>query len=292
MTNFLQLRLCLSVACISFVIYAVTSPIGIMVDMGVFNFVMALLNLRHAAELVYRKRYIEFPEEQEQIYMELFSQYMTRVQFKALADISVIRQDKARVTMKEEGDLVTSLCILVKGQVEVRRKEKILNVLFKNEILEAPEWVRSNLDPEGSRLTVSFTTTTDVVYIKYTRELLVGLLKNNSAIRSAVLAVLGIRVSELWLRGLDRKVERGLLLKTPLDEKTKKSLVASGQVETKITEVDDLLQIIGLTHSRRSVPNEFKISLKSDPECTSESDRNGDQDVSAKGLNQTTLRIH
>jgi len=197
MTDFLQLRLCLSVACIGFVIYALTSPIGIMVDMGVFNFVMALLNLRHASELVYRKRHIEFPEEQEQIYTSLFSQYMTRVQFKALADISVIRQNKAGVTMKEIGDLVTSLCIIVKGQVEVRRKEKILNVLYKNDILEAPEWLKSNLDPEGIRFTVSFTTVTNVVYIKYTRELLSGILVNDDAIRSAVLAVLGIRVSEL-----------------------------------------------------------------------------------------------
>jgi len=122
---------------------------------------------------------------------------MTRVQFKELSDISIIRTEKSRVTMKKEGDLVTSLCILVKGQVEVLREGRLLNVLCRNEILEAPEWVRTNLNPEGTRFTVSFVTATDVVYVKFTRELLAGIIKKDRTIRSAVLAVLGIRVSEL-----------------------------------------------------------------------------------------------
>lgn len=176
--------------------------------MGMFNIVMALLNIRHAVVLVYKKRYIEFTEEMEQIYRTLFAQYMTRVQFKELSDISLIRSEKARVTMKKEGDLVTSLCILVKGQVEVRRGGRLLNVLSKNEILEAPEWVKTNLNPEGTRFTLSFVTATDVVYVKFTRELLAGILEKDPTIRSAFLAVLGIRVSELWLRSLDRKIYR------------------------------------------------------------------------------------
>jgi len=208
LTDFLQLRICLSIACISFVIYSIRAPVGVMADMGMFNIVMALLNIRHAVVLVYKKRYIEFAEEMEQIYTTLFSQYMTRVQFKELSDISLIRSEKARVAMKKEGDLVTSLCILVKGQVEVRRGGRLLNVLCKNEILEAPEWVKTNLNPEGTRFTLSFVTATDVIYVKFTRELLAGILEKDPTIRSAFLAVLGIRVSELWLRSLDRKVDR------------------------------------------------------------------------------------
>lgn len=52
---------------------------------------------------------------------------------------------------------------------------------------------------------MSFVTATDVVYVKFTREMLAGIISKDRAIRSAVLAVLGIRVSELWLRSLDRK---------------------------------------------------------------------------------------
>jgi len=200
LTDFFKLRLFLTLACISFVFYSATSPIGIMADMGIFNFVMALLNIRHGTCLLYMKRYIEFSTELEQIYSVLFSRYMTRVQFKELADISVIRQSKSQVTMKEEGDLVTSLCILVKGQVEVRRKGRRINTLYQNETLEAPDWVRSNLNPEGRRLDVGFVTETDVIYIKFTRELLVRVIEKDQAIRNAVLAVLSIRVSELWLR--------------------------------------------------------------------------------------------
>jgi len=209
LSDFLQLRIWLTIACISSIIFAITSPIGIMIDIGMFNFVMVLLNIRHAVVLVYKKRYIEFADEMEQIYTALFMRYMTRVQFKELVDIALIRSDQAKVTMKEEGDLVTSLCILVKGRVEVRRNDQLLNVLNKNDILEAPEWVKSNLDPEGTRFTVSFFTATDVVYVKFTREKLSRIIKKDPAIQSAVLAVLGIRISELWLRSLDRNVARG-----------------------------------------------------------------------------------
>jgi len=167
---------------------------------------MALLNFRHAVILIYDKRYIEFSVELEQIYVQLFSPYMTRVEFQDLADVAVIRQSKAKVVMKEEGDLVTSLCIIVSGQVEVRRNGKQINVLNENAILEAPDWVRTNLNPEGSRFTVSFATVTNVRYVKFTRELLANVLNNNIEIRYAVLAVLGIKVSDLWLQSIDRKI--------------------------------------------------------------------------------------
>jgi len=210
LTELLSLRICLIAGCLFYVIYSLTSPISVMVDMGIFNFVMVLLNIYHAVVLLYQKRYIDFPDELEQIYTVLFSRYMTRVQFKELADIAVIRRCKARVTMKEEGDFVTSLCILVNGQVDVRRKGCLLNVLYKNEILEAPDWVRTNLNPEGKRFDVSFVTATNVIYIKFSRELLVGVIKNNHDICSAVLAVLSIRVSEIWLRGVELKVRESM----------------------------------------------------------------------------------
>jgi len=180
-----------------------------MTDMGIFNFVMVLLNIYHAVVLVYDKRHIEFPEELEQIYTVLFSRYMSRVQFQELAAVAVIRQSRPRETMKEEGDFVTSLCILVKGHVHVKRRRRLVNVLCKNDILEAPVWVRSNLNPEGRRFDVSFVTATKVIYIKFSRELLVGVIEKNHEIRSALLAVLSIRVSEIWLSGVDPELGEG-----------------------------------------------------------------------------------
>jgi hypothetical protein len=139
LTNFLQLRLCLIGSCICFALYTTHTRNGIKLDMALFNLVTGLLNIQHAVVLVYRMRYIEFSEELEQIYTKLFSLYMTRVQFGKLSKIAVIRHSKANVIMKEEGDFVTSLCIIVKGHVDVKRKGRRINVLFKNEILEAPD---------------------------------------------------------------------------------------------------------------------------------------------------------
>jgi len=200
--SFLQLRLCLTLACICFVVYALTSPIGIMMDMLMFNFVMALLNLSHAVTLIYEKRHIDFDANYEQIYINLFASYMARTDFQKLVTHAVVREEKHGVVMKQEGDLVTSLCILVKGNIVVKRDSKVINRLGVNEILEAPEWVRSNLNPETTRFKLSFVSEGNVTYVKWSRETLCEVLKENPKIKSSVLAVLGIKTAELWLRSV------------------------------------------------------------------------------------------
>merc|ERR1719419_1331005 len=225
-----------------------------MVDMCIFNVVMGLLNIYHAVVLVYKKCWIEFSEELEQIYTTLFSRYISRVQFKNLADIAVLRQMKAGVIMKEEGDFVTSLCIIVKGQVDVKRRGRLINVLYENEILEAPDWVRTNLNPDGRRFDVSFVTTTEVIYIKLARELLVGVLEKNDDIRSAVLAVLSIGVSEIWLRGVHRKLSgESMLTRSSLEGKTSQNQELSLHLRKKSV----------LWNNRFSVANYLEIKPES-----------------------------
>merc|ERR1711879_338959 len=202
--NYLNLRLCLAVACTCFVVYAITSPIGIMLDMLVFNFSMILLNLSHAIMLIYEKRHIDFEPEFEQIYCNLFATYMSRPLFKRLVKIALVREEKCGTVMKRDGDLVTSLCIIIRGTVLVKRGGKVVNTLTSNEFIEAPEWVRSNLNPEDTRLNLTFVTQGSVTYVKWSRETLVTVIQKYPEIKHAVLAVLGIKTAELWLRSVRR----------------------------------------------------------------------------------------
>ena len=120
--HFLSLRVCLSIGCLLFAIWAITSA-PILLDTAMFNTVMFLFNVRHAMKLWYAQRYIEFPPEYEKIYKKVFKPYLNnRVDFKKLVDISYIRTEKKGEVFKRKGDEVTSLCCLVKGRISVVRQ--------------------------------------------------------------------------------------------------------------------------------------------------------------------------
>ena len=66
------------------------------------------------------------------------------------------------------GDPVTSLTVITGGQVEVINKRgKVVNKYKANEFLEAPEWVRANLNPERSRFRVYFRSCDRVTLVRW-----------------------------------------------------------------------------------------------------------------------------
>ena len=75
------------VACFCFVVYAITSPIGVMLDLLFWNVVMGLLNARHAVALLYERRHIDFPPELNQSYLQVFGEFMRRTDFAHLAKV-------------------------------------------------------------------------------------------------------------------------------------------------------------------------------------------------------------
>eukprot|EP00457_Paulinella_chromatophora_P010569 gb/GEZN01010677.1/.p1 GENE.gb/GEZN01010677.1/~~gb/GEZN01010677.1/.p1 ORF type:complete len:366 (-),score=41.50 gb/GEZN01010677.1/:73-1170(-) len=204
--DFLMLRLSLFLACLCFIFYSATSPIGVMLDMLFFNVLLALLNVRHAISLMWEKRFVEFSPELEQVYSNVFRDFMSRADFARLADLALSRTEKQGVVIKQRGDLVTSLCILVSGRIEVLNSAGIkVNEYHSNEFLEAPEWVKCDLDPDTARFWVSFKTTLDCTYFKWPRETLVRLLSEEPRIHTALRAVLGIQTAQMWLRTIELK---------------------------------------------------------------------------------------
>ena len=139
--------------------------------------------------------------------------------------------------MKKRGDLCTSLCVVISGSVGIYDKEsRLVDMHHRSDLLEAPEWVRSNLNPEEERFKVSMRAerfsdgqlprssstggcggapqarvvavggrppkvpTVDVEYLKWPRETLVQLLRDNPRILTAMRAVLGIQTARVWTR--------------------------------------------------------------------------------------------
>eukprot|EP00808_Paulinella_micropora_P018648 g68530.t1 len=206
MRDFLQLRLSLFLGCLCFVFYAATSPIGIMLDMLFFNVLLALLNIRHAISLMWDKRFVQFSPELEQVYCNVFREFMSRADFLRLSSGALLRSEKQGVTIKQRGDLVTSLCIVVSGRIEVLNSAGVkVNEYHSNEFLEAPEWVKYDLDPDSARFWISFKTNVDCTYFKWPRETLVRLLEEEPRIKTALRAVLGIQTAQLWMRSIELK---------------------------------------------------------------------------------------
>lgn len=208
LSNYLYLRLCLSLACACFMLFALTGPVGTILDMLFFNFAMALLNLYHAFMHLYNQRYVPFPTEFEQVYCARFQDFMTRVEFEKLMSICLVRRAKADTWMKLSGDEVTSLCVVVSGRVGIYRGDgNKIDEHVQMDILEAPEWVRSGLNPEEERFNVSFKVESSegLLFLKWPRESLVDLLQASPSLKTEMRAVLGIQTAVVWTRTTNYK---------------------------------------------------------------------------------------
>ena len=88
--------------------------------------------MRHAFILLYNHRYIDFSIEYEQIYINVFSKYLSRHSFEKLVNISYIRHINKNDIFKQKGDLISNLCIIVKGRIQVLREIDDTNINNNN----------------------------------------------------------------------------------------------------------------------------------------------------------------
>ena len=83
-SNIIYLRIVIGLACLWFVTWSMTIGSGALVDVAIWNYVMALINFGHAVKLFYDKRPIVFDEYREQIYLNTFDGIMSRKDYKIL----------------------------------------------------------------------------------------------------------------------------------------------------------------------------------------------------------------
>ena len=86
-----------------------------------------------------------------------------------------------------------------------------VNLVHKNQFIEAPQWLAANMKPDGDRFTVSFVAVDDCEYIKWPRENLVGLCADNPNIYHALQGIMGLHTAHALLKSREyNKIQQEL----------------------------------------------------------------------------------
>jgi len=196
----IYLRMWLILSSIAFTLYGFDLPVSLV--LCIFQMTALLINLRKFwHKLIERINWIDFPDEFETAYRCCFFEFMTRSEFQRLADIAVIREERAGAFLRTKGDSVSALSFLVEGEVKVLDDElDVIDVHKKGSLLESPEWCQDNLNPVNGRFQVSLQCKTNIRFIKWPREPLVFLIARNSKLKAQLHAILGIQTSSILLK--------------------------------------------------------------------------------------------
>lgn len=192
--DLLALRICLFYACIFFTLFGLFGLGDIAPDAVIYNALMSVINMYYIVSICWKRRYIEFEPEWEKIYVKVFEPIgVTRSTFETLQSKGLIRWERQGTIMHDIGDSVTSLCILVKGTVELYdSKNTKANTYRHFDILEGVEWVHGDLDPHSSRFEHKFQAQTDVIFVKWNREALVKLFDEDPDLETHFRIILGL----------------------------------------------------------------------------------------------------
>lgn len=200
LTTGIYLRLSLIFSSLSFTIYGVNYPLSFV--LCIFQITAMLVNLKKLWKKVIEKiNWIDFPEEFEMAYRSCFFEFMTRHEFQRLANIAVIREERAGVFVRTKGDSVSALSFLVSGEVKVLDDDmNVIDIHKQGSLMESPEWCQDNLNPVNGRFSVSLQCRTYIRFIKWPREPLVFLIARNSKLKAQLHAILGIQTSSILLK--------------------------------------------------------------------------------------------
>lgn len=202
MKDYLMLRTCLCCGCMCFVLFGCINPAGVMPDTVVYNSCMVLINGYFILVTIWQKRHIDFPREWEQVYGNHFENIgLSRHKFAKLVAAGLSRTEKSGGKMHDIGDTVTSLCIIVDGEIVLMDQAgKQQQLCVQNDILEANEWILGGMNPHTQRFVYRYVAVRPVLYVKWTRESLVRILKDDQELSNALRSVLGIATARSWCR--------------------------------------------------------------------------------------------
>lgn len=190
----LSLRSLLIMGNILFIINFTISSISI--DFLIYSLFAMTLNLKNIFEILYKKRPIIFDKYREQIYQEMFINFMTRDEFSLLSKSSLIRDLQPNAHYCHQGDKCHSLSILLFGKLLVVKGEDKKTYISENEFIDSAEWVlRHSNNKKGKRFNYSITAMEKSKYIFWPREILLEKLKDKPELQAKLLGALGLDVS-------------------------------------------------------------------------------------------------
>jgi len=197
LTDLLNLRICLFFACLFFGLFGWFGLANIAADCVLYNFAMSVINLGCISVLIWERRYIRFSPEWEDIYINLFKPIgVSRYDFALFQKKGVIREKVSGTILHHIKDNVTSMCILVSGEVDLyNRSGVVCNTYHAHSVLEGIEWCKFDLEPKGKIFEHRFVARTRVVFAKWSRETLVRMLQKHPQLKQSLRIMLGLNAA-------------------------------------------------------------------------------------------------
>lgn len=170
---------------------------SISIDFLVYSIISITLNLKNIFELLYRKRKITFDTYREQIYEEMFSNFMKRDEFLILSKLSLIRDLQPGAHYCHIGDKSNNLAILLNGKLQLIGKDPNKQIFIEdNEFIDSAEWIlRNSNSNKGKRFNYNIKAINKSTYLFWPREILLEKLKEHPELHDKLLGVLGLDVS-------------------------------------------------------------------------------------------------
>jgi len=120
--------------------------LDVALDAFIWNSLFFIINFIQAVILIYKMRPIKFEyPPHERIYQEVFAKVgVSRLDFKAMAKIGLMRSLKAGSYYIEAGNLVNNLSLVYRGKLELMKHQdnrpETVNECGEWDFVEAPEW--------------------------------------------------------------------------------------------------------------------------------------------------------
>jgi len=196
-SDLLLLRVCLFFACINFALFGWFGLGDISADCVLYNLALSLINLGFISIMAWEKRYIRFSPGWEEIYVNMFKPIgVSRHDFALFQKKGVIREKCRGSVLHHIDDNVTSMNILISGEVELLNSQgKLANTYSKYSIIEGIEWCQYNLDPEEKQFEHRFVAKTNVVFAKWSREMLLQIFRKHSSLKQSIRILLGLNAA-------------------------------------------------------------------------------------------------
>lgn len=193
-TNILILR---TLIIFGYLLFIIAFSETVAIDFLIYSLIAMIINLQNIFELLYKKRPIIFDEYREQIYKELFVNFMNRDEFSILCKNSLLRDLQVNAFYCHRGDKCNSLSILVFGKLQIIKINDESQIFIQeNEFIDSAEWIlRKSNSNKGKRFKYSVKAIEKCKMIYWPREILLEKLNNKPELEAKLLGALGLDVS-------------------------------------------------------------------------------------------------
>lgn len=169
----------------------------ISIDFIIYISISVLVNLKQIIIILYSKRKIIFNNNIENIYQNIFKDFINKSNFKELIKSSFIRELPKDSLYCRYKDKCSCLSILLKGRLGVyKNNENMKYFIEENNFIDSSEWLlRLSKKDKGKRFNYNIKAQEDSLYLTWPKEILNDILNKDEELKQKINGILGIDVS-------------------------------------------------------------------------------------------------